>query len=660
MAIAPEPYSCKLGDYYWKLATDEEGKLVFERFPTPFFPERVSEGSVSQASFPPDARVPYTFGTFRGGFGQVRQDEATETDRYAWIAARGDAVDEGVDASGDAGVILGPLIGRTTLTGFTPTSGYWFAFGTGLYLAATDGTNTRVYQHNTGTLGMDLTATLAAFVVRDAIVYRGTQVADYAYLAGGDGVALKYSTDGVTWTNSVGGVADDVEKFAKIDGQLARLQSGEVDFATDGGTNPTFAGPIVIGDKIGTGNGLYNHADRLAIGKSTGLFVLAGDRATLDQNLWADLWENGPDTRTFAGGIVWRNQLITPFKQGLRAISPAFAATDIGWDKLADNDTPVYGVPSGLAGDTFHLYGTASSGYLMKGVPVMDGGALADVKWHPILYLGTTSVRSFVWNGATGGAPQLFMLLANGQVARAVLSATGNPLTDSTRYRYCPGGAIVHPWLYAGFITVDKLTFAIEADGEDLTNNQTVQYAYRLPTASAFTDLPSAQTSTPGVRQDLVTPTQARAIQVRATLSTNDSALTPILRSTTLQFLVQPDPLPSVEMLIDCTQGAMLADGSQQRLPPSVASDRLWGMVNAGVKELIDPWARSLDVTIPLNGMRDVGGKDHGANEEPDLFIRVTARGQKQRLRGTWDRVEQMDWDYVADNFTWDSLPLSA
>jgi hypothetical protein len=663
LQVAPKPHHIRLGDYFFTLARRQDKTLEFERFPTPFFPDRVTERAVSQASFPAESRVPYAFGSLSGGFGLERQDTAEETDRYFYATARTGNTDEGVDASAGAFAILGPKLNRVTPAGFVPTDGHWFTLGTGLFLAATDGTNTRVYKWNTGTLTLDLQATIAGRVVTHATTYRGTQSQDYAYLAFGAGQVIKYSTDGVTWTDVTNAMR--AQLFAKIDGELWRYVNANVASCGDGGTTPTFpstdglTGGIDIGDFMGTGNGLYNVNDRLVAGKSVGLFVLAENRASLEQNLWADLWENGPDADTFAGGIVWRGQLITRVKQGLVAISASYAANPIGWDQLAENDGEVHGVPTGLAGDHFHLYCTSASGHLMKGKATHAGdGSIESVAWHPVLYLGTTSKRSFVWNGTAGNEPQLFLLLANGQIGRAVLSKTGSPLTDS-RYRFCPGGALVHPWLFAGFTAIDKLTFSIAAGAKNLSNNQAVQYGYKLPTTAAFTDLASAQTADPGVRQDLTTPATARAIQLRAVLTTNDETESPVLRTTTLDFLVQPDPLPSVQMVIDCRKGAQLADGSQQALEPSIAAERLEGMVSAGVKTFIDPWGRSLDVTIPLDGVRQVAGHDHDG-QEPDLFVRVIARGQKLRERGTWDKVEQYDWDTVEDQFTWDDLPLSA
>lgn len=664
MPAPPDPWDVQLGGFYWKLATDDGGNLRYTRKPTPFFPDRVSQGAATQAQFPPDARLPYTFGKTSGGFGLSRHDTAEDTDRYHYTGGRDGALDEGVDPSLGDRSHLGPQHVRVTLSGFTPTDGYFFALGTGWYLAATDGTNTRVYKWNTLSEGWDLQATIASRVVTDATVFRGTQAQPYAYLAFGAVQKVKYSTDAITWTD-VGSAAgqDTAVKFAKIDGELWRVVDGTVDKASNGGTAPTYGGPIDVGDNLGSDNGLYNVADRLAVGRSVGWFVLAGDRNTLEQNLWPDLWENGPDTATFAGGIAWRNHLIVRVKQGLAAIGPDTPAqvAYIGWDRLLDNASPVAGAPSGLTGDHFHLYGTAASGELMKGVAVHGaGGAIADVKWHPILSLGTTSRRSAVWNGAAGGAPQMFLLLATGQVGRIVLPVTGNPLTDP-RCRFAAGGVQYRPVGYLGYIAIDKLAFTVTGDGERFSTTATVTYGLRVPQpdGGAFAELAPPQTADPGQVAEVDPPKAGRALEVAETFETADQTASPVLRSTTLTYLVQPDALPTVQMVIDCRQGALLADGSAQLMEPATAADRLSQMVNSGVYGHTDPWGRSLDVTIGLDGDEETAGKRH-TEGQPDLFVTVVARAQKQRRRGTWDQVTQYTWDELAERFTWDNLPLLA
>ena len=83
-------------------------------------------------------------------------------------------------------------------------------------------------------------------------------------------------------------------------------------------------------------------------------------------------------------------------------------------------------------------------------------------------------------------------------------------------------------------------------------------------------------------------------------------------------------------------------------------------MVNTGVKTCVDPFGRSVDVTIPLDGYNEFAGQSH-TGREPDLFATIVARGQLVRTRGSWDKVlKTYTWDEVAVLFTWDDLYLLA
>lgn len=649
----PAPYDIDIDSVGYKIALDERGRLRFALRPGAFFATRISQGAASQASFPPDRRLPYSFGVFSGGYGQARLTTNEETNRY-WYADSNDGstTDRGVDASLGDRVILGPRISRLTLPGgFVPTAGYFFQLATALYLAATDGTDTKVFKFNTSTIAYDLTATIASRVVTDAIVYRGTQTADYAYLALGSGAAMKYSTDAVTWTD-VGGTAFRAEKLTAIDNELWRFisssASSDVSKCTDGGTAPTFAGTatagtITIGDYSGTCTGLYTHGDRVVIGKTTGLFVLASDRATLNQNLDADL-QRTPDTAAFVGGTVWRGQLVTPYGLTLRAYTADFAVTIIGWDDGLENDSLVYGRPHAITADQYHLWSVARSGHLMKGV-VTHGtaGAIESVNWHPVSYLGTTDRGLTTWGGVT---PELHIVLSGGVVARVIMANTGNPLTYSA-YRYCPAGAIYWPRFYGGYTTVTKWWFSFQPDCDALSAGQTLQFGYKLAADSSYTNITGAQTISPGQRDNLPTPMASRALTLRAILTTDDATLTPQLRSATIEFLAQPDPVPTIDVWIDCTQGAALLDGSGQIMEPSTAADRLFDLVTAGKITTLDPWGRSLDVTVPLDGVEEVAGAPHSDGREPDLLVHLTMQGQTPRARGTFSRLELYTFDQL-------------
>lgn len=627
------PWDIRLGAYFFRLVRDPETqRLMWSRKPLLMFPNRVTERATTQANFPPDARVPFTYPNRAGGFGLARIDGAEEVNRYRYTGAREGMVDEGVDCSLGTVATLSGKVNRVTLpTVPTGTEPKFIPFAGNLYLIG----GRYVYRLDNGALGWTQTADLGiGITVTDAATFRGTQAGDRLYLACGPGADLLVSTDGATFTAAAGIRA---ERLTKIEGRLYRYLNGEVRFATDGGPTPTFTGPIDVGDKMGTGNAMYAHGGRVVIGKSVGLFVLAGNTETLDQNLHPEMWNNEGGPEAFTRGVSFRNQLLVRFQGSLRSYSPGFAVSSIGPETVTDNNSPATGAATAFDADQYYIYATLESGFLMKGIPVHNpvDGSLSKVTWHTYLQLGGSGASAAkVWTGPSGTDPQLYMLLAGGVVARTVLPRTGNQLAD-TRFQFCPGGVLYEPDYYGGFYQEDKLVFSVSADAERLSATETLQHSYRPPMVSSYTTVATLQTVSPGQRIDLPTPVRMRGIPMRLTFQTGTAATSPILRSHSLSYLVATDPMPSIGMVIDLRQGAMLADGSRQELDPETASRRLYSLVNAGPVTLLDPWGRLLDVTVPLEGFQEDSGEAHD-NRRPDMFVALRVVGQKARLKGTF------------------------
>lgn len=627
------PWDIRLGSYFFRLVrAPDTGRLVWRRTPLPMFPARVAEGATTQANMPPDARIPFTFPDRADGFGLPRIDGVEEVHRYRYTTAREGMTKEGVDCSLGYLAVLSGKVNEVTLSS-TPTGAApkFIAYKNSLYLVG----GRYVYKMD-GTYGWSQTADLGASIAAtDAVTFKGTQSQEYLHLAVGTGAPLRYSTDGITFT--AGSAGDEAELLAKVGDRVYRMLNGETWWADDGGANPTFQGAILIGDNLGSANQLYAHADRVVVGKSTGLFVHAQDSTSLEQNLEPEMWTNGTDADVYTRGINFRGQLLVRFRGGIRSYSPGFSVNEVGPNTIVDNDSPAKGNVTALAADAHHVYCTLDSGYLMKGLPVHNvvDGSIQAIKWHTFLYLGGTGALAMtVWHGTSGTDPQLYLYQGAGLVQRVVLSRTGNPLTD-TRYQFCPGGVLVEPDYYGGFALEPKLLFSMGVDAERLTATETLQHGYRLPTDAAWTDLATLQSVTPGTPVDLAVPAKGRSVSARVTFQTGSASLTPALRTHSLSYLVASTPIPTVSMQIDLTDGAMLADGSNQRVDPATAARRLYQLVNTGPLTFIDPWGEQEDVTLPLEGYQDDAGLPHD-DRPPDKFVAIRVVGQKPRQAGTF------------------------
>lgn len=640
------PWNVKVGDYFYRIATDPQtNNLMWKRTPIAFFPDRFSEKSITQASFPPDVRLPYSFSDRSGGMGLARIEGADAVTGYSYSSARTGNVDEGVDTTLGSYVTLSAQVARTTL-GNTPTAGgtsnhlkfYHVAYNATTYVLA----GQYLYARSTFSLYSAPNSWVlvrdfgAGTVAVDIVSYRGTQGAPYLLVAFGSGKAVEaYSHASFTWSTCAGVYAD---LWCKIDDKLYRYLSGTVDYCTDGGATPTFVGPITVGDNIGNGNGLYNHSNRIVIGKSSGLFILTSDTGTLDQNLHPELWNNTlNDTYTFSRGVEFRNQLITVFQKGLVTYSSSFQYRSVGIDTLIENTSPVIGQVTAVAADLYHVYYALDSGYIIKGVVNFDAyGSITSITAHPWLYVGTTRVDALGFSPADNS---LFALQGS-QVLRMKLSSTGNQLNDST-YRFCPGGVLYEAPFYAGFVQENKQTFSLLVDAKQLSGTTYLQHSYKTDEGASYTELPTQQqTVTPGVRVDLISPPVARTIWSALTFVTSSSLISPILRSHTLSYVVLTDPLMSMSFTIDASEGGMLADGTRNTIPSDIAVARLEALINSGVTSLIDPWGRRYDVTIPLEGFLETGGEQH-LGKATDLYVTLKAVTQKQRPRGTFAVLSQ-------------------
>ena len=636
------PYNVKLGNYWFKVATDPTSNtLRWSRIPAPFFPARISSQSITQASLPPDVRVPYTFGDHSGGMGLNRIDGAEGVNQYWYAGPRTGYVDEGLDTSLGTQIILSAEVNRANLPN-TPTQAsdapgkfYYapyletFFLGVGRYLFSRS-------SYNSWTLSKDFGA---GYTITDIVEYQGTQSVPYLFVCFGDSNTIQAKSPTGAWAAVAG--SHKAWYFCKVEDKLYRVygdtNSTVVDACTDGGASPNFAGPIDIGDNAGKLRGLYNHANRVVIGKSQGLFILTQDSATLDQNLQPEFWGNSTtDYFTFSQGINFRGNLITLYKQGMVSYDASFNYTKAGLNALKDNTSPVKGQTVSVAADLNHVYYLLDSGYIIKGVVNQSGGAIGSITPHPWLYIGAAA------SGLMGYDPSSTSLyvLQGSQVLRMSLSPTGNPLEYSS-YRYCAGGVLYEPAFYGGFTQEDKQFFSLLVDAKNLTNTIYAEQGYRILESNSYTDVTgSRQIQDPGTRYDFPTPPKGRAYWASLTLTSNSVSLTPIVKSHTVSYVVLADPIMVMTFTLDLTEGAMLHDGSSQVLHPDVVSRRLEAMVNSGSVPLIDPWGRRYDITIPLDGYIEQAGELH-YTRDPDLMVTIRAVTQKQRERGTFSVLSQ-------------------
>lgn len=275
------------------LATDENGRKLYEVTEAPTFEPRMGTDDAQYAQFPPLIEMVAAWDNWLGGFGAEKDIE----DRYA--------ESHYTDPRYPHQIILGPLI---TTTGTTAGAALgevknWNAFaefGGELYLMTDDDTNTKIWKWNESTSIWDEKKDLGNIAPGGLVVYKGWLVA-YALND------ISYSTDGTNWTD----VDISAESHTLVKGgmcvigtNLWRAYDNSVKSCTDPTAYANWSTATAIGDSSANINCLLNLNNVLYVGKEDGLFSF--DETTV-VNLTAD-YKHLKSAYNFQSMTSWQNE----------------------------------------------------------------------------------------------------------------------------------------------------------------------------------------------------------------------------------------------------------------------------------------------------------------------------------------------------------------
>lgn len=682
----------RLNGVRWRLANEKgTGAPLYSQTPVPFFPPQVSQEEVTEAQFPPDARVPYSFRDLSGGSGQEETPITGKSTRYDGV---GDTEGEGVDATltPEGAVILAAEL-NTQADSSAGTAAYLGALWKG-------GSNTAYFAHgryvnswtgaafaNVGDLGAGNAATDAL------IAFRGTQSADVWYAPLGYATTPKYSTDsGVTWTAvTTSGGLDQVYSMTEIDGDVVVARSSRHGYGNamvcsfnDGGSTPTIFGVIdPVGDPAFAITRLVSFAGRVYVLKDgEGVFLLTSSRRTLAEELFPEL--RGAKLYASAA-LVWRGLLWLPTDRGLYAIGPGNRLQWVGPESNeASNNRGNRGLVTAIAGDNYNLYGwryagSAQAAVLYKANVSITSEGIQAIKWHQFLQLATGAqcARMDVLSPGGNGPKLLLDLQTTGGLFNTYwlkLPSKGKDPRQDSAYRYCAAGTIWYSRLTARFPFANKSFFGITplydaltvaSDGETATTAQSGRNRYKLDSTPLTGVSPfgytqgAAQTSGAGTRDAIAL--RGRGLDVAHRLASSDNTTTPSLHSVSVEYDVEPNPLWQHEFTLEIGSGSTVSGGgtSPDPMTPGAAVYALRQLPASGSMPFEDLWDNTYDVTIPVAGIRfrPGGPTEEGRFREVPLLVDVRAIEQAAIASGTYAALGSFTYGALNDaGYTYASL----
>ena len=284
---------------------------------------------------------------------------------------------DGLDASHDGGIILGPKVNTAGTFGKVPVKiidfeGSTYAIGDDL-----------IAKWNTGTSAWDSKDTNVSDPI-DAIVV--TDSTD-SYLVVSNATAARYTTDGTSWSALTGCAG----YLSYHDNRLCGIYGQTLNYSPADNIDGTWDSCNVAGENMGTQHGLFTGRSQqsdepmLCINASNGLFTF---------DFWVNqLYPYLPLTgHTYAGmaGMFWNSYIWVSTVGGIKKISPGLV-TDIGPDQ--DDGLPA-----------------TYQGYVYDMIPAGDGS------WMVFsVHNGGTSDKSSIFkrHGTIGGNQQIYSSAAN-------------------------------------------------------------------------------------------------------------------------------------------------------------------------------------------------------------------------------------------------------
>jgi len=607
---SPYPYSFKIGSVGLLLAPPSPNKPLVTSTKVQDI-SQVQPPEFSYAGMSPigDRDEPYE--SLVQGMG-LHTQEKWQDNRYAYA--------QGVDLSVWPWC-KGPEI--TLLTPPTPdaTSGVrtFFELGASLYVAE----GRYIYRRDSDVTWTQVADFGAGIAVLNVEVFTsnfdGTQ---RAFVALSSGVA-RYSSNGTTWTAMA---TFSALAFAAIGREFwwaddtNRLR--KVDTNADPTVEANYTSLIFrAGDKQGVITALMvSAAGTLVIAKTDGMYTL--DQAGDDHHLFPFL-QFAPDVSNGKAWGQFENDLYTAYGTNLSRIGPDLVLTEVGPERLINNDSPVRGKVTAFTGvgTTHALAGVFNpdtlTGYLCKfgaWTASQDGQPTHLDAWHGSLsgpFTNRAIQALFVSKvGAPTGHTRTYLGFSDGTVGWLVNPCTPNPAA-CTQYRFTVGDAFVElPLWHGGYHASVKSLRHLSVTGQNLSPTNYVTIDYKLdPAASSWTAFPNVFDSLTYEVAPMPITASAVLAAFRIHLWNTAATASPLVAAVSIGHALRPKRFMQIEFTILCADGLVRRDG----VPLRIGRQQIKRVVDQAVDT---PGA--VTCTLPDESVHDLSFTDYAISQSFD------------------------------------------
>jgi hypothetical protein len=453
----------------------------------------------------------------------------------------------------------------------------FFELGTTLYCAQgryilrrdSDATWTMVKDFGAGVAVLNVTVFTSNF--------DGVQLV-WAALSSG---TAQYSADGTTWTamatfTALAFVSIGREWWMATDTNLLRKCDTNADPRLEANYTTT---QFRAGDKSSPITALMvSAAGTLIIAKTDGLYTLsaAGD----DRQLFPFL-ELAPEGNNGKAWGQFENSLYTAYGRNLLKVDSDLSGTDVGPEKLVNNDSPVRGRVTAFApvGGMFAYVGLFNpdtlTGYLMKFGGYVTQGDTPEVKlvdvWHGSVSDQFPSRAIQALHVSTVAAPaghtRTYLGFSDGSIGWMINPCVANPAACA-EYRFHVGDGFVDlPLWHGGYHASTKSLRHLAVTGESLNATNYVTLEYKLdPQASVWTAFGNAFDN--ATYETAPFPTSASTIlaEFRVHLHNTAATASPLVSAVSIGHALRPKRYMQVEFVILCSDGLVRRDGVPLRI----------------------------------------------------------------------------------------------
>ena len=352
------------------------------------------------------------------------------------------------------------------------------------------------------------------------------------------------------------------ERFEVVGEALYRTLNGNEFMITEnGGTKASYGVILKAGDAEATINGVYSVGEQTETGNIERVWLFKPGQifttTALVPGTVVKATEFLPDANDGGNGFTWHvdEALYVSLAKGLFRFQNGIYQ-QMGPELISENDSPVRGEVTAVAGDNYYLYAAVQTQggdtwLLSWGVYVLQGDGTTRFLpvWHTLKNLGAVEVRTMLATTEdTGGVVRLligadadlqYIIVSNESPNRRLdtgctFDSTGQifwsrftGLFDAEHKAYLGFSAVIEGWDVGNGAAV-----ALESAGAATLN-------YRLAATDSFASVGSWDNDSDDPRVDFASSLSGRFIDLRLDLSADSVSLIPVVRSSAVHYALR-------------------------------------------------------------------------------------------------------------------------